>query len=117
LLIANYDTFDGSSESTMAYALCYRCHERSSILGNQSFSQHSDHIVNDRTPCAVCHDAHGISSAQGSMRQNEHLINFDTTVVFPDPITKRLEYDSLGPRIGKCYLMCHGKDHSGARYP
>jgi predicted CXXCH cytochrome family protein len=116
LLVSNYDTIDGSSESSTAYALCYRCHERSSILGNISFIKHRDHIVNDRTPCAVCHDAHGISSAQGTIMSNSHLINFDTTVVFPDPITKKLEYRSASPRSGKCYLLCHGKVHSGTRY-
>jgi predicted CXXCH cytochrome family protein len=117
LLISNYDTIDGSGESSVAYALCYRCHERSSILNNDSFSSHRQHIVNDRTPCSVCHDAHGISSAQGTTVANAHLINFDTTVVFPDPITKRLEYRSAGRRSGQCYLLCHGKDHSGLRYP
>jgi predicted CXXCH cytochrome family protein len=116
LLLANYDTIDGTSESSVAYALCYRCHERSNILGNFSFSEHRDHIVNDRTPCAVCHDAHGISSAQGTIMSNAHLINFDTTVVFPDPITKKLEYRTSGPRSGKCYLLCHGKVHSGTKY-
>jgi len=117
LLLANYDTIDGVSESSVAYALCYRCHQRSSILNNESFSAHRQHIVNDRTPCSVCHDAHGISTAQGTFTNNGHLINFDTTVVFPDPITKRLEYRSAGPRSGQCYLLCHGKDHSGINYP
>lgn len=117
LLISNYDTTDGSSESSVAYALCYRCHQRSSILNNNSFSRHRQHVVNDRVPCSVCHDAHGISSAQGTPTTNAHLINFDTAVVFPDPITKRLEYQSTGTRSGRCYLLCHGKAHSGVRYP
>src|SRR6185369_9861027 len=64
LLVANYQTTDKTSESATAYALCYRCHDRSSILGNQSFSSHKKHIVDLKTPCSVCHDAHGISSAQ-----------------------------------------------------
>ncbi|MGD0542609.1 MAG: cytochrome c3 family protein [Tepidisphaeraceae bacterium] len=117
LLIANYDTIDGASESSVAYALCYRCHQRASILNNESFSLHRSHIVNDRTPCSACHDAHGISSAQGTFTDNAHLINFDTTIVFPDPITKRLEYRTFGPRSGQCTLLCHGKDHSGLNYP
>jgi hypothetical protein len=117
LLISNYDTVDGNSESSVAYALCYRCHERTSILNNDSFSSHRQHIVNDRTPCSVCHDAHGISSAQGTTTANAHLINFDTSVVFPDPITHRLQYQGFGPRNGQCYLLCHGKVHSGLRYP
>ena len=117
MLVAQYETFDGTSESESAYALCYRCHERSSILNNESFPRHSTYIVDQRTPCSVCHDAHGINSAQGSMRNNAHLINFDTSVVQPDPLTHKLEYVSTGMRSGKCFLTCHGKVHSGLRYP
>jgi len=117
MLIARYEMVDGSSESPVAYDLCYRCHQRSSILNNDSFSKHSLHIVDQRTPCSVCHDSHGISSAQGTTTNNAHLINFDVSVVRPDPITKRLEYRSLGRRTGRCFLVCHGKVHSGTRYP
>ena len=117
LLVANYETMDGTSESSVAYALCYRCHERTSILSNQSFSRHSIYVVDQHTPCSVCHDGHGISSAQGTVMSNAHLMNFDTTVVRPDPISKRLAYQSTGPRSGKCYLLCHGKDHNGLSYP
>jgi predicted CXXCH cytochrome family protein len=117
LLIANYVMVDGINESTLAYELCYRCHERTSILGNESFPTHRLHVVDQHTPCSVCHDGHGISSAQGTMQNNAHLINFDTSVVRPDPITKRLEYQSMGHRSGTCYLQCHGIVHSGTRYP
>ncbi|HTW95254.1 MAG TPA: cytochrome c3 family protein [Tepidisphaeraceae bacterium] len=117
MLVAEYETVDGTSESTQAYALCYRCHERTSILNNESFSRHSFYVVDQRTPCSVCHDAHGISSAQGSMRNNAHLINFDTSVVQPDPLTHKLQYVSTGLRSGRCFLTCHGKVHSGLRYP
>ncbi|HUB25980.1 MAG TPA: cytochrome c3 family protein [Tepidisphaeraceae bacterium] len=117
MLIAEYQTADGTSESESAYALCYRCHQRSSILGNESFSRHSIYIVDQRTPCSVCHDAHGIGSAQGTMRDNAHLMNFDTSIVQPDPITHLLEYRTTGMRTGKCYLTCHGKVHSGLKYP
>jgi predicted CXXCH cytochrome family protein len=117
LLVATYDTTDGSTESAQAYALCYRCHERNSILSNASFSSHSKHIVDERTPCSVCHDAHGIPSAQGNMINNSRLMNFDVGVVSPDPVTGRLEYRTLGPGAGECYLSCHGVAHSPLAYP
>jgi len=117
LLVARYDTLDGTTESANAYALCYRCHDRASILGNESFSGHAKHIVDQRTPCSVCHDAHGISSTQGNTTNHAHLINFDTTVVRPDSVTGRLEYRSTGPRSGLCYLTCHNVPHSPASYP
>ena len=117
LLLARYETTDGTSESSDAYALCYRCHERSSILSNASFTYHSLHIVNQNTPCSVCHDGHGISSAQGNTINNVKLMNFDTSIVAPDPVTGRLEYRSLGLISGQCFLSCHGKAHSPLSYP
>jgi predicted CXXCH cytochrome family protein len=117
LLIARYDTTDNTPESTQAYALCYRCHDRTSILNNESFSSHSLHIVNETTPCSICHDAHGISSAQGTTTNNAHLINFDTSVVRPDPVTGKLQYVSLGMGSGQCFLSCHGAAHSPLAYP
>ncbi|MCB9839034.1 MAG: hypothetical protein H6813_06820 [Phycisphaeraceae bacterium] len=117
LLVANYTTTDFTSESAEAYALCYLCHDRNSILNDESFSDHRKHIVEKRTPCSACHDAHGISSLQGSETNNSHLINFDTSIVFPDPSTNRLEFRSLGFQRGECYLTCHNTQHSPRRYP
>ncbi len=117
LLVDACETVDNTAESAAAYALCYRCHERSSILDNRSFSSHSKHIVDYKTPCTVCHDSHGISSAQGTSTNHAHLINFDTTVVRPDPVTQRLEYRSTGSRQGECALLCHNAPHSPWRYP
>ncbi len=116
LLAARYDMIDNSPESAAAYALCYTCHERSSILGDHSFAGHRKHIVDEGTPCSVCHDAHGISSAQGTSTRNAALINFDVTVVSPDPVTGQLEFMSTGQGQGRCYLKCHGKAHSPLEY-
>jgi hypothetical protein len=117
LLIAPYDTIDNSIESATTYALCYRCHQRSTILMSPTFPQHNSHVVTDQTPCSACHDAHGISSLQGTEMHNSSLINFDVTIVKPDPITGKLEYDRLGPRSGQCFLSCHGVAHSPLAYP
>jgi hypothetical protein len=116
LLTARYDTADNTPESATTYALCYACHDRSSILGDQSFPTHNRHIVMDRTPCSVCHDAHGIASSQGTRMRNAHLMNFDMTVVRPDPVTQRLEYTSQGIGRGSCTLTCHGVAHSPKSY-
>ena len=116
LLKANYRTTDNTSESSDAYALCYSCHERTSILANQSFPLHSRHIVDLRTPCSVCHDSHGISSAQGNAMSNAHLINFDVDVVQRDTVTGLLQYRSTGINSGTCTLTCHGFPHSPLGY-
>jgi predicted CXXCH cytochrome family protein len=115
LLIARYDTADNTSESDTAYALCYSCHDRASILSDQSFP-HRRHVVDSQTPCSVCHDAHGVSSSQGTTTRNAHLMNFDTTVVQADPVTGRIEYNSQGIAQGTCYMNCHGKPHSNLGY-
>lgn len=117
LLVDACETVDNTAESAATYALCYRCHERTSILSNRSFSSHSKHIVDYKTPCTVCHDSHGIASVQGTATNHAHLINFDTTVVRPDPLTQRLEYRSTGTRQGECALLCHNAPHSPWRYP
>lgn len=119
LLKARYDTSDFTSESSQAYALCYQCHYRDGsdgILSDRSFKEHKMHIVDENTSCSVCHDSHGISSAQGSLLNNSHLINFDTSIVFPDPVTGRLEFQDFGNFTGQCFLSCHGKTHSPEEY-
>jgi predicted CXXCH cytochrome family protein len=118
ILLAEYRTADGTVESPSSYALCYRCHSRSSILSEQSsFPDHRKHIVEERTPCSACHDAHGISSTQGNALSNSHLINFDTTIVQRDSRTGRLAFEDAGRFRGRCYLRCHDKDHSPKGYP
>ena len=116
LLERNYITLDLTYENPSTYALCYKCHNRQSILGDQSFSEHNKHIVEKNTPCSVCHDPHGISNTQGNAFNNSHLINFDITVVQPDG-QGRLQFEDLGRFAGQCFLNCHGKEHSPERYP
>ena len=116
LLIARYDTDDYTTESASAYALCYRCHDRNSILGDESFPEHRTHIVEEDTPCSACHTGHGIASSQGTATGNSHLINFDTAIVFPDAVTGRLEFRDTGRFRGECTLRCHGTSHTAEEY-
>lgn len=116
ILEREYRTADNTTETAQVYAMCYKCHNRTSILNDQSFRYHHEHITGQNTPCSVCHDPHGISSTQGNATKNSHLINFDTTVVLPDPTTGRLEFNDLGTRTGRCYLRCHGESHSPKSY-
>jgi len=115
LLVRNYETRDYAAESEFAYALCYGCHSRNSILSGESFPKHAEHLEAD-VPCSACHDAHGISSAQGNSTNNTHLINFDTTIVTKDPSSTRLEFVDNGTFSGECYLSCHDEAHSPKTY-
>ena len=115
VLIAAYDTVDGTTESAAAYALCYRCHERTTLLSNQTFP-HSKHIVDQHTPCSICHDSHGIASAQGNSTNNARLINFDNSVVLPLADGTRASYTSTGARAGTCTMLCHGVEHRDLGY-
>ena len=108
ILERNLSTVDFQPESALSYALCYKCHSRSSILANQSFKYHSTHVVNDQTACTTCHDSHGVSGAP-------HLINFNTTYVTPSS-NGRLSYVSTGMGHGNCTMTCHGKDHQAVPY-
>lgn len=111
LLVLNYEMEDDRLESAQAYALCYKCHDRSSILSDESFPFHSLHIQGrlggqGGTACFTCHDAHGSS-------QYQHLIRFNEDVVFENEAGK-LKYDAQGfsARHGSCSLSCHGVEHN-----
>lgn len=114
LLVEHYEMRDGLSESYYAYALCYRCHDRNSILGDESFPKHSLHITGGSTgqgaPCIACHDAHG------SVR-NPSLLSFDENIVQPT-VSGKLEYKSTTgtDRSGSCTLVCHGVEHNERSY-
>lgn len=116
LLALRYDTTDPNPESAQAYALCYKCHDRNSILADESFP-HKKHVVDSQTACSICHDAHGIPASQGNPQSNSHLINFDTKIVRPDS-TGLLRFNDGGRMAGTCNLTCHGVEHNAARsYP
>lgn len=116
LLKFNYDMSDERDESPYTYELCYKCHDRTSILSNESFPQHSRHIQGNPgrnvsgTSCFTCHDAHG-------SQKNQHLIRFNEDVVLPNANGK-IEYKAqgVGTRHGSCLLNCHGVEHNPKEY-
>lgn len=108
LLMDRYETADFTVESAQAYALCYTCHDRASILADQSFKFHRRHVVDARTPCSACHAAHGV---QGSRNRHDHLINFDLTIVGGQRF-----YSDTGTFSGTCTLTCHGVNHVNFTY-
>jgi len=115
LLSGNYDTDIFGMESGFAYQFCYSCHDRTSILSNESFPYHKEHIVGDfsknisGTSCYTCHASH-------SSVDNEFLIEFNREAVSEDVKTGFIRYSSLGNKSGECYLTCHNHSHSPARY-
>ena len=119
LFVAQYSMTDNQAYSSQRFALCFTCHSESSVLSNTSFEEHRMHIVEERTACFVCHDSHGVNS--GVPVTQTKLINFARTgpngvaIVTPSS-SGRLEYVSLGPRTGLCYLRCHGENHDPERY-
>jgi hypothetical protein len=115
ILIDNYDAGDRINEGEQVYALCYRCHSRSSILGNESFRYHSLHIQGRSssqpgTSCFTCHNSHGSTDYK-------YLLKFNLTVVSPNSkgILKFVEKGSA-KFSGECYLSCHGVDHNPKSY-
>jgi len=99
---------DRNPESASGYALCYKCHSRTSILADQSFKSHRKHVVDEKTACTTCHDPHGVAS-------EPHLINFNRNYVSPSA-SGRLEFVDRGFSSGSCTLSCHGKDHTDVSY-
>ena len=115
ILEQNYTTLDNTSESTFEYALCYKCHDRDSIRGDDSFEEHDKHIRGEDAPCSACHDPHGVSATQGNSINNSHLINFDLNIVSPSS-SGLLQFEDQGTFRGQCYLTCHGEDHDPKDY-
>lgn len=114
ILVENYSTKDNQPESPFAYALCYRCHNRTSILGDESFRFHSLHVKGkgggDGTSCYTCHNSHGSSDYR-------YLIRFNKDVVMPNSkgMLKFVE-KGISTFHGECYLSCHGVDHNPKSY-
>ncbi len=116
ILRQRYDTMDSLPESEAAYALCYRCHDRSKLLDYDqslySTGGHRKHIVDQRAPCSACHDPHGVQNDGNG--NHTHLINFDRTIVQPLTGNSFPLFADTGPRAGNCTLVCHGRIHNGA---
>ncbi|MHC4716466.1 MAG: cytochrome c3 family protein, partial [Planctomycetota bacterium] len=112
LLVRPYVTIDRTTETPRAYALCYGCHSRESILADRSFSEHRKHIVEQKAPCSACHDPHGISASQASGVSGTHLINFDRRVALPSKTFSRgPTFVDRGSLRGSCTLNCHEREH------
>lgn len=116
ILAREYQTEDPSPESYSAYALCYQCHDRATLLFTVGGFPHKEHVVDQHTSCAVCHDPHGST-------QNLHLISFMLRTEQGSPVVKpsrsgRLQYiaDPARPGHGTCYLSCHNVDHDPKSY-
>ena len=131
ILKERYETVDGTGESYETYALCYRCHERSSILADESFRTrsfrttptgggHSGHLAAG-TPCSACHDPHGVRASGNASflptGDHTHLINFDTRIVAPVEGAQFPSFKDTGSRSGSCTLVCHGVTHLQTAYP
>lgn len=115
ILLDNFNADDNVHESPQAYALCYRCHSRTSILGDESFRYHALHIRGKTfqqpgTSCFTCHNSHGSS-------EYKYLIKFNPSVVTPNSkgLLKFVEKGS-SKFSGDCFLKCHGVDHDPKSY-
>ncbi|MCG3136778.1 MAG: hypothetical protein HJJLKODD_00614 [Phycisphaerae bacterium] len=118
LLVRNYSTDDFTIESAQSYDLCYGCHNRDSILNDDSFPLHRRHIVDLRTPCSACHDSHGVYRGSAGVSDHGSLINFDLEIVTPatTPTGSRIEYQDTGRFSGSCTLTCHSFNHVNFPY-
>jgi len=131
ILKERYETADNTPESYDNYALCYRCHDRSSILSDASFKKktlrttasgggHSGHL-SAGIPCSACHDPHGVNDVRvvgvGGTGSHTHLINFDVRTVLPLPGAPFPVFNETATFSGSCSLVCHGVAHDNLSYP
>ncbi|NTW99824.1 MAG: cytochrome c3 family protein, partial [Geobacteraceae bacterium] len=131
ILVARYDTplTPPGGYSFLYYALCYRCHQESFIMGgssgfvmNNGDNEHSRHVRDRGTPCFVCHDPHGVPAnpstggGGGTVENNAHLINFNKDYAGTTPlyVTSPIPgaYGS-----GDCTVNCHTNPSKKHSYP
>jgi predicted CXXCH cytochrome family protein len=113
LLKARYDTneYVNYSPSPDPYALCWSCHNVSTIVNdNTFFKEHNKHIIDKQSSCTACHfSPHGVAFVE--------LIRFN-----PFFVTKSVSANSgptfadNGDHHGSCTLTCHGEDHGQESY-
>jgi predicted CXXCH cytochrome family protein len=108
-LLAKFFADTDGPEGISQYELCYSCHNRSSILSDESFQFHYRHIYTEQTSCKTCHNPHGSINA--------HLIDFENNLAITPSSNGRLEYVSYGTRAGQCSLNCHNEDHGTEENP
>jgi hypothetical protein len=108
-----------SAYSASLYALCFRCHEETFVMGTGTafakggLNMHTEHVQTRRVPCFACHDPHGVALTAGATTTgNAHLVNFDvdytTSALVPVPA-----YQTFAPANGSCIVSCHSTaDHS-----
>jgi len=112
---------DGGDALKGPFAMCNKCHDVARLLtpvGDPVFKHHASHVVQGGISCAVCHAPHGVQGAEAV--SHAHSVNLDLSIVFPDPITRRLE---INTNTRTCYVSCHFSNdmrgrgnHSGVRY-
>jgi predicted CXXCH cytochrome family protein len=112
ILKADYQLQDGFEESDRAYAQCYGCHDRNSILADASFPLHKKHLDSAKTSCFTCHMSH-------ASRTLPHLLAIEDDSradrILPDRMGRK-GYEDTGDRSGVCYLTCHNVGHDGWTY-
>jgi hypothetical protein len=115
LLSGNYDVEVFTNESAYAFEFCYSCHDRSSILNNESFPLHREHLLGDPlsdrrgTSCFTCHVSHGSLTSP-------YLLEFNPQAAQPEETTGLIEFRTSGNGTGECYLKCHDHNHGPGRY-
>lgn len=114
LLERNYNAASVVTESPTEFAMCYKCHDRTTLTVDVAGKfPHAKHLNNSISPtsCATCHDAHG-------SRTQTRLINFVTLDNLNNPVVTQSGANpiSFNPAAKSCTLMCHGNDHPPKTY-
>jgi len=99
ILAYHYVRTPGNAEGSYTYELCYHCHSRTSILNNESFKAHNQHIVTNNVSCAQCHTPHGSLT-------DPYLIEFDTNYVSANS-NGELSFQDMPGGKPRCFLTCH----------
>lgn len=114
MLTQEYPLNSTAAYSSATYRLCFKCHNQSSLMSDDSGFPHDKHVRGENLACINCHDPHG-------SQKYPHMINFLTEingVANVTPISGEAEpiWVDEGLYKGSCTLSCHGEDHRDENY-
>ena len=136
---------DAAAAGSQRNDLCFTCHDRASIMGNQSFPWHAQHVAGftSGTPVrgnrssrpgtppqkftvggihrAAASGSSGTPTACATCHDGHGSARYPALIAFDPAVVSRaslgvIDFQRGGLRQGSCTLSCHGYDHLQTNY-
>lgn len=130
ILISRYDmplpspqapSYPQVLDFTSRYALCFRCHNDSYVMGSSSgfydsatgSAGHTKHVQDRGIPCFACHDPHGVPGTSSPV--SSHLVNMSKDYAY-NVVTLANPTYTPAATGGSCTAVCHSSADKSRSY-